>query len=447
MVLKKFFISLSFVVFLHSIYLHAQIAPNTYWIEFTDKNNSPYSISNPEEFLSQRSIERRLKQGIPIGEEDLPVNKTYLDSLQNLGVKIHNVSKWFNGVAIITNDTVLLDTIHSISFIKNPIKTTATFTSSLKEKPKYKNAVAPPPDPSDKQLSMLNIPMLHQMGYTGNGVLIGILDAGFQNAGRIESLSHLWEQNKILIVKDFVKDGEDILENHSHGTKVGSIIGANWPDTLLGASPSSDFALIRTEKGSSEYLVEEYNWVSGAEFADSLGVDIINSSLGYSEFDDSTQNHLYEDLNGYTTPITKGALIAARKGILIVNSAGNSGDDPWYYITAPGDADSILTIGAVNFEKEITNFSSRGPTADGRIKPDVCAVGLVTRSQSDVGAINTCSGTSCSAPLITGLAACLLSANPGVSAEDIRHAIIQSSSQNSNPDNDYGYGIPDGQAM
>jgi serine protease AprX len=423
--------------------LHGQIAPQTYWLSFTDKNNSAYSINRPNEFLSKRSLARRAIQNIGISESDLPVNQNYLDSLEHLGLKIHNVSKWLNGAAIISTDTALLDTLHKISFIKYPINQSGILSmkSALnKVFPDVNNDIFP--DNSTDQLEMLNLPMLHQKGITGEGVLIGILDAGFSNATKIESLKHVWDNNKVLAVKDFVKDSTDIFNTHIHGTLVFSIIAANWPNNLTGSAPDADFLLIRTENGSSEYLVEEYNWISGAEYADSLGVDIINSSLGYFQFNDPSQNHTYENMDGQTAPVTIGAAIAVSKGILIVNSAGNEGDDSWYYMIAPADADSILSVGAVDINKNIARFSSHGPAYDGRTKPEVCAVGKGTAGQIASGSVYYCNGTSCSAPLITGLAACLRQAHPYSTSQDLRQAIIQSSSQYTSPDNSYGYGIP-----
>jgi hypothetical protein len=416
-----------------------------YWIEFKDKNHSPYSINRPEEFLTERSILRRAKQNISINETDIPVSQVYLDSLVQLGVQIHNTSKWLNGAVIVSSDTQMVASLNELSFIKSaPI----TFRSALKTAPTptpvFKFFAPPEVSPiiSDEQLNMLKLPALHSDSITGKGVLVGILDAGFSNADIIESVSHVWQNNKVLGVRDFVKDGEDPLRNHYHGTMVFSIIAADWPDELQGAAPGAEFLLIRTENANSEYLVEEYNWLAGIEYADSIGVDIINSSLGYSLFEDETQNHCYDELNGYTTPVSKAAIMAARKGILVNNSAGNAGSSAWHHIIAPGDADSILTVGAVDAFENITTFSSRGPSADGRIKPDVTAMGMNTAGQIDPGTTTRGNGTSYSSPLIAGLAACLLQSSPEASAQEIRTTIIRSSSQFSSPDNSYGYGIP-----
>lgn len=425
--------------------IRGQLAPDTYWVQFTDKNNSPYQVENPSGFLSERAIARRQKQNIAITTQDIPANKHYIDSLKNLGLSIHNVSKWLNGVVIVSKDQALLDTLHNISFVANelPKQKFSYFPKStihkFPELPKSSIDYAK----SENQVKMLNGHSLHSLGFEGEGILLAILDAGFTNTKEIESLQHVWDEGRIIAAKDFVKDEFDMFSAHSHGTIVFSLIAGIIPENIYGTAPNADFVLVRTEKGSSEYLVEEYNWISGAEFADSIGVDIINSSLGYSLFDDPNQDHSYEDMDGRSTPVSIGAIIAASKGILVVTSAGNSGDDPWKYITAPADADSILGIGAVNPDRVIAAFSGRGPSSDGRIKPEISAQGVSTVGQVEPGLLRTCNGTSCSSPLIAGMAACLWQSRPEASAQDIRNAIITASDRSGKPDTIYGYGIPD----
>lgn len=436
-------LTILFILLFCAINLQSQVYPGMYWVEFTDKNDSTYSIDNPEDFLSARAINRRYNQGIAINETDLPVKKTYLDSLKSLGVQIHNVSKWFNGAVIITTDTNLLDTLQNLSFIKSLDydKSTNSINDTLSEEFDEK-LKATSEDNYELQLNMLNLETLHDDSLKGEGMLIAILDAGFKDADSLESLEHVWNDNRVLITKDFVKDSTDIFASHYHGTMVFSIIAGAWENKLLGAAPEASFLLIRTENNNSEYLIEEYNWLAGAEFADSAGADLINSSLGYCTFDDNSQDHTYSDLDGNTTPVTKAARMAARKGILVVNSAGNEGNDSWYNILAPADADSILSVGAVNKDEELASFSSRGPSYDDRIKPDVCARGQATYGQKDIGSVTQGNGTSFSAPLITGMSACLWENFPNATNQQIRTAILQSSDRYSSPDNDYGYGIP-----
>ncbi len=444
--LKKWCI-LVFVVTLNIFSIKSQIAPNTYWIQFTDKENSTYSIDRPWEFLSERSIQRRYMQGISITEEDLPVNETYVDSLKSLGLTIHNVSKWFNGVVVVTTDTKLLDTIDHISFVQNKVDylpSQQVIKSSIEKFPSLPETSLDY-GYSENQIKMLNGQSLHSLNFDGRGMLIAVLDAGFTNTKKIESLQHLWKENKIIAWRDFVHDSNDMFNIHSHGTVVLSIIAGVIPKNLYGSAPGADFVLLRTENGASEYLVEEYNWISGAEFADSIGVNIINSSLGYSVFNDPRQNHTYANMDGKTTPISIAAKITASKGILVVTSAGNEGNDydPWQYITAPADADSILAIGAVSKDRIIADFSSKGPSYDGRLKPDVTAQGVRTYGQISVGNLTTCDGTSCSSPVMAGMAACLWQSRPDATAQQIRQAIIEAGDRYQWPDTIYGNGIPD----
>lgn len=424
-----------------------QIAPDTYWVQFIDKNHNSYSLNQPNEFLSDRAISRRSKQNISYDITDLPVSKYYIDSLKNLGLEIRNTSKWFNGVVIRSVDVELLDTLHHISFIAGPVLVKSSENKSFVEIYKFDTSSIKSSltyGYSDTQIKMVKGDALHASDYTGENMMIGILDAGFSLANEIESLNHLWTDNKIYAWKDFVKDGKEFFLSHSHGTLVLSIMAGIIPDYMYGTAPDANYVLIRTENGASEYLVEEYNWACGAEYADSIGVDVINSSLGYSIFNDISQNHTYADMDGKTTPVSRAALIAARKGILISNSAGNSGANiNWGYITAPGDADSILTVGAVDSTRSIAVFSGRGTSYDKRIKPDICAMGVNTVSQSSPTTIRGCTGTSCSSPIIAGLSACLWQANPDATAQQIRNAIQISSHIYNSPDTIYGYGIPD----
>jgi len=432
----------------------AQIIQPRYWIEFTDKNDSPYSIDQPERFLSQRALARRTRQQISVTEEDLPVNPQYLDSLEGLGLQFVNVSKWFNGASFSCEDTVLIDTLERISFVAGrpllirPIYTQEKLVGNKFNDIQEKYASSDTVDYgfSYRQTGMLKGDSLHNCGYEGQNILITLLDAGFSNADSISSLQHIYLDNRIIAMRDFVKDGQDIYDAHSHGTVVFSIIGGLIPSYLHGTATQADFALVRTEEHSASFnenIIEEYNWISGAEFADSLGTDIISSSLGYSLFDDPSQDHSWEDMDGKTTPISIAATMAASKGILVVTSAGNSAGPPWFKITAPADADSILAIGAVNSSEIITDFSSRGPSFDGRVKPDICAMGYKNIAQHPDGNLTYCTGTSCSAPVISGLAACLWQAHPEATNEQVIEAILKSSDRYLHPDSVYGYGIPD----
>jgi len=448
MYLRRIIYTWMISVFGSVLSLFGQNQAPRYWIGFTDKANTPYSINEPEAFLSQRAIDRRTGQGIAITEEDLPVDPVYIDSLIQMNVEVINVSRWFNGAIVAVGEPGKLDRIRDLDYVKDSIillrpeisqvalKTTAS-KLDLGSEP-----VDPLYGPSYNQVEMLGGQVLHAAGFQGQGMLIGILDAGFSNADSLSSLQPIWQDDRIVAVRDFVKDGIDIFDSDNHGSQVFSIIGGMTEGILHGTAPGAEFALIRTEEGASEYLVEEYNWLCGIEFADSLGVQVINSSLGYSLFDDSLQNHTYADMDGMTTPVSRAASIAASKGMIVVTSAGNSGNDEWYYITAPADAKGILAVGATDSTGVITAFSSHGPSYDHRIKPDVCAQGSKNISQHSSGTFAYCTGTSCSSPVIAGMMACLWQSQPDRDPAELIQYLIHNSSQFLSPDGEYGYGIP-----
>ena len=315
-----------------------QIAPQKYFIEFTDKNNSAYSIDRPLEFLSPLALERRQNQGIQIEQNDLPVNENYIAAVVNFGVTILTRSKWFNGITIYSVNSNLLDSISHLPFVKKIIK--SNNINYLKSDNKYiseelllqeNNTIANCKlsnentslsysyGASYKQIHMMNGDSMHRMGFRGEGKIVAILDAGFYRADILPAFDSLWANNQILGTKDFIHPGNNVFLEYEHGMEVLSVIGGNIPGQLIGSAPKAKFWLLRTEEKSSENIIEEYNWESAAEFADSAGVDIINSSLGYTTFDDPAQNHTCADMNGNTTPVTMGANIAATKGIIVVN--------------------------------------------------------------------------------------------------------------------------------
>jgi subtilisin family serine protease len=274
-------------------------------------------------------------------------------------------------------------------------------------------------------------------------MLIAVLDAGFIGANTIPVFQNMINENRLLATHDFVEGDSNVFAHSSHGTSVLSCMAAQLPGSMIGTAPDASYILLRTEDAGSEFIVEEYNWASGAEYADSAGADVFNTSLGYTTFNDPLYNHTYADMNGDSTVITIAADIAASKGILVVNSAGNSGGTPWNYIGAPADGDSVLTVGAVDSHEVIANFSSHGPSFDGRVKPNVCTQGSGTFLAFDNGTFGYSGGTSFSSPIMAGAAACLWQARPGSNNMQIFHAIEQSADRYNHPDTLYGYGIPD----
>jgi subtilisin family serine protease len=427
----------------------AQDSLPKYWISFTDKKNTPYSLGKPEEFLSESAIERRARQGIEITEEDLPVDPEYLDQITSKGIRIINVSKWFNGALVEISDSCYLDTLRKFDFIQNEILQVKPALVDEQRKDKYsefKTSILPVDEfygYSYNQIAMLQGDFLHNQGYRGEGILIAILDAGFTNANAISSLAHVWDNNRVIATKDFVKDSLTLFNSHNHGTIIFSILAGVESGILIGSAPDAIYALIRTEDGNTEYLIEEYNWICGAEFADSIGADVINSSLGYTIFNDSSQNHTYSDMDGHTAPASIAAMKAAAKGIIVSCAAGNDGNKEWFRIGSPADADSILAVGATDSLGIITKFSSRGYSFDGRVKPDVVAQGNFTLGQYSDGGFVYVSGTSASSPIVAGMAACLWQARPQRNNMEIVEAIRKSASQYFTPDSAYGYGIPD----
>ena len=445
----------------------AQIWGAKYRVQFTDKNNSPYSITNPQAFLTQRAIDRRNNQGISIDETDIPVNQSYIDSLIDKGAQILNYSRWFNTVTIFLSDTSLISVLESLSFVSSLDETRPYFQLRVK-KPKDGggNSYTEKIDPllqnikkSQKtsannkrmlynygdgfnQANMIGVDYLHGIGFNGSGMIIAVLDAGFYRVDQLAMFDSLRNSGRLLGTRDFVIPGNDVYQESTHGMSVLSTMAGNVPGLLIGTAPQASYWLLRSEDGGTEFIIEEDNWVAAAEFADSVGADVINASLGYTDYDEPSQSHTYADMDGNTTRVTLGAEMAASKGILVVNSAGNSGNGAWRYIGAPADADSILTIGAVDAYGNIASFSSLGPSYDGRIKPTVCAQGLGTYVVSSADGVYPGNGTSFSSPVLAGAVACLWQANPSFSNLQIIDAVCRSASRYSIPDSMFGYGIP-----
>lgn len=429
----------------------SQVAENSYRLFLTDKNNNSHTLSAPGEFLSQKALDRRTKYNIEINLSDLPVSRTYLDSLNSLGLQILNISKWLNSIVVYSDDHELIDTITQLGFVKSKKKIANNLTPSAKRMLFTKSHLTEALGQDDHldygygttQISMINGHALHINGYKGQGITIGVIDAGFYNVDILPAFDSLKFNNQILGTRDFVDGDQQVYDASEHGMKVLSTMGGNIPGQLIGTAPKASYWLLRSENVSTEFSIEEDNWVAAAEFADSIGCDIITSSLGYTEFDDVSQNYSYADMDGNTAFITKAADIAASKGILVINSAGNLADDPWTYISAPADGDSVLTVGAVDAFADYAYFSGIGPTYDGRIKPNVAAMGYQTSVQGSSGAITVANGTSFSAPIIAGMAACLWQYYPDLNNMEIIKKIEESAHQYTNPDNKLGYGIPD----
>ncbi len=420
--------------------------PAKYLITFKDKTNSPYSISKPLEFLSQRSINRRQKQNITLKIRDLPVNPAYISEIKKTGAEIWFTSRWMNAALIQTSDANL-QTILKLPFVKG-LEVNGTVDDPLSRSGRKKAKFEALDNKSLNyglskiQNEMIGVNIMHDLGFKGEGMMIAVLDAGFNNTDKIAAFKPLFDENRIVGTYDFVKKEKSVYEDDAHGTEVLSCMGAFLEGNMVGTAPKASYLLLRSEEASSEYIIEEANWLFAAEYADSVGVDLINSSLGYTTFDDVKTNHTYAQLDGNTTIAARAADWAAGVGIVCVISAGNEGNDSWKYEGTPADADSVLAVGAVDANKLYVKFSSQGIPSDKRIKPDVVAMGQSTAIISPNGNVTTGSGTSFSSPILCGMVAGYWQANPTLTAMQIMENVRKSGSQAVKPDKVLGYGIP-----
>ena len=445
--------------------LHAQlrVAPDRYRVEFTDKNHNRYTLDQPQHFLSERALQRRAKQHIAVTQADLPVSTCYTDSLKRMGFEVLNTSRWFNTATIrcLPEDMEQLNQIDFIrhtpeTFLANVQDTTldkgidlGTFFSFLFRKKGAENMDSKYGAPvqyygqAADQTGMMNGQALHNRGFRGKGMLIAVVDGGFHKVNELSGFDSLRNSRRLREIKNFTQEMEDTSEDNHHGTNVFSILAAYLPGRMIGTAPDADYLLLRSEEIGHEYLVEEDNWIAAVEYADSAGVNLITSSLGYSIFDDVSQNHRPDDLDGRKVRSSRAATLAAARGMIVCVSAGNDGDNKWKYVSIPADADSVITVGAVDREGRYASFSSTGYTVDRRIKPDLVAMGKETAYQNSMGNITTGNGTSYSTPLLAGLIACLWQAFPDKGNMEIVEMVKRSAHHFHEPDSLYGYGIPD----
>jgi len=410
-------------------------------IMLKDKGPIPFSIDQPEKFLSSKAIERRMRQNIPIDESDLPISDQYISVIESLGCVTVAKSKWLASVTVHCNDSNLIDSIKKLDFVDDAVFVWKSAKRKVKRndtKPSVSNNSDNHYGVAYKHIALHRGDSLHRAGYRGEGMEIAVIDAGFENLDENLLLSDVMVKG----FKDFVYSGDSSYYS-SHGVNVLSCMATNHPTIYVGTAPKAKYWLLRSEDPASEFPVEEDYWVTAAEYADSVGVDLINSSLGYTSFDLPAESFNYEGLDGKTFFISRGASIAASKGMFVVISAGNEGAKQWRHISAPGDPESVFTIGAIRSDSLVASFSSRGPTSDLRIKPDVVALGNNCSVIDPNGAIVPNSGTSLSSPIMCGLVACLWQAFPHFTSNQLADIVRQSANKYTNPDNDYGYGIPD----
>ncbi len=430
-------------IFLLFIFLwgagHAQI--NRYAVFFRDKAGTPYSISNPSAFLSQRALDRRSKNQITITETDLPVTPAYIDNLRNAGATVLFTSRWFNAAIVQCANSLLpaLLALPEVSRIELVAPGPRPSGGGRVTAPANTNEV------TDIQLSMHGLNTMQLDGGNGQGIFVAVFDSGFSGADTLAAFHHVFNEGRVPpgFLFNMVYGGNHVFGFDDHGTAVWSVIAAQVSGTFAGGAPKAFFMLAVTEDVNSEYRIEEYNWAVAAERADSAGVDVINTSLGYNTFDDPSMDYQPEDMNGETAVISRAAAMASARGMVVVVSAGNEGSRPWQIITAPADAAQVLATGNVNSSGVKNASSSIGPSADGRIKPDVAALGTGVSVYRANGSLGTLTGTSLAAPLATSLVAGLMQLFPEAGAAEITAAVRMGASQAGTPDNLIGYGIID----
>lgn len=410
---------------------------NRYMVYFADKEGTSYSVDKPEDFLTQRSIDRRLQSNIAVIAQDLPVSEVYVKQVQATGVPVYYRSRWLNAV-MVEEEAEKVKSLAALPFVKE-VKYVAP---GPKLGARRQSSQQLQLDVPQSQHQLLDIPLMHELGYTGKGKMIAVLDDGFMAVDTNPKFDHLFRNQQLKHTRDFVGNATNVYRYDDHGTKSLSTIAVVDSGVFVGTAPDALFLLAVTEDVATEYIIEEYNWLLATEWADSLGADIITSSLGYTTFDDASMNHTFGELDGKTTVAARAANWATERGILVVMSAGNSRGSSWNNISTPADAIGSLAVGAVDQLGIIAPFSSPGPSADGRIKPDVVAQGVSTVVVGTSGNYQQNNGTSFSGPQIAGFAAGAWQAYPTLSNIEIREAIIKSADKYAAPDNDYGYGLP-----
>ena len=442
-------------VFLITVPLFAQ---EDAWVYLKDKPSSATFLATPLTMLSQRALDRRTRQSIALDIKDVPLDASYYSQIKNAtGITVLARSKWLNAMHVqgtqtdINNLKPSFSFVDSIEFANNGLNAKGKViqpSSNKKNKNKFANiSTTFNYGNATNQITMLKGDFLHQEGYAGSGMHIAVIDAGFPNVDALDAFKRLRDNNQILGGYDFVNRNTNFYTGHNHGTNVLSDMGAHIDGEFVGTAPDASFYLFITEDAANEVPLEESLWVEAAERADSLGVDIINTSLGYTTFDNANYNYSYADMDGKTAFISRGAEVGASRGMILINAAGNEGNDPWKYIGAPADVAGVFTVGAVNASKNIAPFSSFGPTADNRVKPDVLAHGQSVYVISHTsGNSYTSNGTSFSSPIMAGVVACFWQAFPNLTSTQLMQRIRESSDRYNNPDAQYGYGIPDFEA-
>lgn len=424
------------------------------WVFFTDKPNAQFYLDNPLQMLTQRALDRRASQNIALNVNDVPVHQDYINQIAAApGITVKAKSKWMNCLHVRGSQTDIsaltaMTFVQSVKFANNALNTSGKLATPSVINPVNKNMEVTENfnyGNSLNQIQMLNGQSLHEQGFTGQGKIIAVLDSGFINVDSTTPFQRLFDNNLILGGYNFVSQNNNLYSLHNHGTLTLSCMGGFVDGELVGTAPNAKYYLFVTEDVTEENPVEESYWVEAAEEADRLGADVISTSLGYYQFDNSAYGHEYSDMTGNEAFASRGANIAFSKGIIVVASAGNSGTsgEPLNHVGVPAEANNVLAVGAVRFDEILATFSSVGPTFDGRIKPDVMAKGQAATVANTSGTIQTASGTSFSCPIMAGMITSFWSAFPTLTNQQVIQLVKQSADRFSNPDNQFGYGIPD----
>jgi hypothetical protein len=439
------------VAFLISLQIFGQ---EDAWVYLRNKPKSETYLAAPLSMLSRRALERRTRQNILLDLKDVPLDAASYNQINSAsGITVLSKSKWLNAIHVqgtqedINNLKSNFLFVSQVEFANTLLNQEGKKSERSIQKKKNKFTAMKSNylyGTSQTQVTMLNADFLHRKGFTGAGMLIAVIDGGFPNVDKLLAFQRLRNNNQILGGYDFVNKSVDFYTGSNHGTNVLSDIAGFVEGVFVGTAPDASFYLFISEDVNNEAPLEESLWVEAAERADSLGVDIINTSLGYTTFDNDNYSHSYADMDGRTTFISRGAEIGASRGMLLVNAAGNSGSSSWKYMGAPADAAGVFTVGALNAIENIASFSSFGPTADNRIKPDVSAHGEnVFVIDHLTGLPKPSNGTSFSSPVMSGVVACFWQAFPNLTNTEVRQRIREATDRYNNPDEQYGYGVPD----
>lgn len=425
------------------------------WVYFNNKPNAQYYLDNPLAMLSQRALDRRTNQNIAINIQDVPIHQSYVDQIEAIpAIEVKAKSKWMNAIHVrgsleVINGLAEIEFVHHIEYANKSLnisgrnQASAQNNSSNSINKVLETQIDFAYGNSGNQAQMLNLHQLHQQNFTGSGKIIAVMDAGFPGVDTANPFQRLRDNNLILGGYNFVGQSNEFYTSNSHGTLVLSTMGGYVENQLIGTAPDAQYYLFITEDAASENPLEESYWVEAAEMADYLGADIINTSLGYFQYDNPNYNYTYANMDGATSFISRGTNIAFSKGMICVSSAGNSGSGPNPYVAVPADALHGFAVGAVKADETYATFSSIGPTFDQRIKPDVMAQGQGAVVSSVTGTIGVANGTSFSGPIMAGAIASFWQAIPWATNQQVLDFIRQSADRYANPTSQFGYGIPD----